>query len=63
MKIHVQPILEQTHVGKSYVVNNIKRKREVDQKSITKPIKASWCRLPNNGGKEAEHGDRRKILN
>jgi len=44
-------------------VNNTKRKRELEQKSFTVPIKASWCRLPNSGGKEREHADRRKISN
>jgi len=44
-------------------VKNTKRKREVDQKSITEPVKASWCRLPNSGGKETVDADRRKFSN
>ena len=57
------PYWEKGNWAKSYVVNNIERKREVDQKSIKEPIKASLCRLPNSGGKETEHVDRRKISN
>ena len=49
--------------GKSYVVNNTKRKRELGQKSFIEPKKAAWCRVPNNGGRETEHADRRKISN
>ena len=40
-----------------------KGKRELGQRSFIEPKKASWCGLPNNGGKQTEHADRRKISN